>query len=217
MVRWPIFVQTKKAGAPMLTILSAMVISVMLEPAKASFPILVTIAVGRIGNNNRAAGTAVARDGDRAIVGRERELRLRHGGQQHRSQQAELKQVSFGCHFLIAFNGFSLQVPVNVISSGRPFAAARSAGSWTVGASAARPRFSHTRKASASSRVLVRAKAPSPLPLCRRTPRRFAPLALPPPIRRRLGARRAGRRWCCGGAWWTTKRRRRLSWRDWLL
>src|ERR1035441_11108000 len=54
--------------------------------------------------------------------------------------------------------------------------------------------LSHTRKASASSRVLVRAKAPSPLPLCRRTPRRFAPLALPPPIRRRLGARRAGRR-----------------------
>ena len=54
--------------------------------------------------------------------------------------------------------------------------------------------LSHAWKASASSRVLVRAKAPSPLPLCRRTPRRFAPLALPPPIRRRLGARRAGRR-----------------------
>jgi hypothetical protein len=40
------------------------------------------IAIRPVGDNHRNAGTGVARDGDGAVVGRERELRLHRGGQE---------------------------------------------------------------------------------------------------------------------------------------
>ena len=47
--------------------------------------------IGRAGNGHQETETGVARDSERAIIRREVELRLRHGGQQqHRNQRANL-------------------------------------------------------------------------------------------------------------------------------
>jgi hypothetical protein len=56
------------------------------------------MAIGGAGDDHGSAGTGVAGDGDRAVVGCECELGLHHSRQHHRTQQAELNQVLFDFH-----------------------------------------------------------------------------------------------------------------------
>jgi hypothetical protein len=54
------------------------------------------IAIGRVWDGHRAASTAVSGDSDRAVIGREIELGLHHGGERRQQQQ---RQQHFQTHF----------------------------------------------------------------------------------------------------------------------
>ena len=76
------------------------------------------ITVRCIGNHHITARSGVTREGGSAVVDRERELRLHHGGQQqHRSQQAKLNQVALVFHFPVSFIGslFPFQVKPDIV------------------------------------------------------------------------------------------------------